>query len=940
MSTEKKIFLLDAYALIYRSYFAFIKNPRYNSKGLNTSAMLGFTNTLEELLRNEDPAYIAVVFDVHKPTFRHEMFSEYKANREAMPEDLRASIPYIKQIISSYNIPIIESPGYEADDVIGTLSAMATKDGFQTFMMTPDKDYAQLVNDSVSMYKPKRMGNDVEIWGVAEVKEKFGVSSPLQVIDILGLMGDSSDNIPGCPGIGPKTATKLIDAYGSIDGIYQNIGKLKGAQKKKLEENEEQVRLSRVLAEIVLDAPVDVEIEDLSRSNPDVDKLLSLFNELEFRSLVQKYSSLASPKEAKSAPVASSKFLNDSAPNLFQQPSLFDNLESNEEVPRETVTSIEQESVNYYLVNTPELRADLRADLCVQSVFCFDTETTGLDPMSADIVGLSFSYKKGEAYYVPMPVDRNEATSILNEFTFIFQDENILKVGQNIKYDLLILMQYGLEVKGRLFDTMIAHYLIQPELRHNLDYLCEQYLNYIKIPTESLIGKKGKKQKTMRDIPVEEVCRYACEDADFTLRLYDIFKPQLTEVGVLDLFEKVEMPLVHVLAVMEANGVSLDVESMKVAKLHLTESLIKLESEILDLAGESFNVSSPKQLGVILFEKLALDAKAKKTKTNQYSTSEEVLVKLKDKHPIIDKVLEFRSTKKLLSTYVEALPKLINSRTQRIHTSFNQTTTATGRLSSNNPNLQNIPIRDDQGKEIRKAFIASDEDHIFVSADYSQVELRVMADLSNDVGMIEAFSNDEDIHTATAAKIYKVPLDEVTSDMRRKAKTANFGIIYGISSFGLSQRLNISRSEAKTLIDGYFESFPQVKEFMNNQIELARDQQYVETILKRRRYLRDINSANGMVRGMAERNAINAPIQGSAADIIKIAMNRIQARLEEMNLESKMILQVHDELNFDVLKTEFDLVCSIIKSEMENAVSLAVPLKVDLGYGDNWLEAH
>ncbi|QZT36026.1 DNA polymerase I [Halosquirtibacter xylanolyticus] len=938
MADEKRIFLLDAYALIYRSYFAFIKNPRYNSKGLNTSAMLGFTNTLEDLLRKENPDYIAVVFDVHAPTFRHKMYPEYKANREAMPEDLRASIPYIRDIIKAYNIPIVESEGYEADDVIGTLSVKAKSEDFTTYMMTPDKDYAQLVNDSVFMYKPKRMGNDTEIWGIAEVCDKFGVDDPIKVIDILGLMGDSSDNIPGCPGVGPKSATKLINQFGSINGVYENISKLKGAQKKKLEENEEQVKLSRVLAEIMLDAPVDVTFDEMKRQDPNEGELNSIFSELEFRALIQKYNSSTvskTPQEGLFQPQQGDLF------GRVSQPSLFDNLAQEEvEVPRETIAAFENSELKYYLVDTPALRADLRADLCIQSSFCFDTETTGLDPISAEIVGISFSFKEGEAYYVPISSDRSTAKEILQEFASIFKDESIEKVGQNIKYDMLILLQYGLVIKGRLFDTMIAHYLLEPELRHNLDYLCEQYLNYRKIPTESLIGKKGKNQKSMRDLPVDEVCRYACEDADFTFRLKSLFLPKLKESNLEELFLNVEMPLVHVLAIIENNGVCFDTSSMSDTQIRLTRELIQLEKEIISLAGEEFNVSSPKQLGIILFEKLNLDAKAKKTKTNQYSTSEEVLVKLKSKHQIVEKVLEFRSMKKLLSTYVEALPKLINKRTGRIHTSFNQTVTATGRLSSNNPNLQNIPIRDAQGKEIRKAFVVPDEEHLFVSADYSQVELRIMAHLSQDEGMLEAFALDIDIHTATAAKIYKVSTSEVTSDMRRKAKTANFGIIYGISAFGLSQRLNISRSEAKDLIDGYFESFPKVKEFMNMQIEVARENQYVETILKRRRYLRDINSANGMVRGMAERNAINAPIQGSAADIIKIAMNRIQARIEELKLKSKMILQVHDELNFEVCKTEFDLVCSIIKSEMENAVDLAVPLKVDIGFGVNWLEAH
>lgn len=921
----KRLFLLDAYALIYRSYFAFIKNPRYNSKGLNTSAMLGFTNTLEQLLKSEDPSHIAVAFDLKGPTFRHEMFAEYKANRDEMPEDLRKSIPYIRSIIEGYNIPIIEQEGYEADDVIGTLAKNAEKDGYEVYMMTPDKDYAQLVSEHIFMYKPKRMGNGVEVLGIPEVLEKFEIKNPLQVIDILGLMGDSADNIPGCPGVGPKTAMKLIGQYESIDGIYQHINELKGKQKEKMVANEEQVRLSRKLAEIIIDIPIPVKADELIRKEPNAPVLRDIFTELEFRTHVQRYQ--------QEAPVTPA----------FEQGSLFGapQTESSDETVEtskfDDISSIEH---NYFLIDNAELRANLRADLCVQPEFCFDTETTGLDTLTAELVGMSFSFREKEAYYVPVPDDRDAALALVQEFKSIFEDERILKIGQNIKYDMQMLARYNVQVKGPLFDTMVAHYLVQPELRHNLDYLSETYLNYQKVTTESLLGKKGKKQKTMRDVAIDDVKEYAGEDADITWQLKSVMARELEKTGAEKLFHEVEMPLLYVLSKMELSGVKINTAALNEYATVLAGQIKTLESEILELAGEDFNVASPKQLGVILFEKLQLDAKAKRTKTKQYSTSEEVLVKLESRHPIVGKVLEFRGLKKLLSTYVEALPKLINGETGKLHTSFNQTVAATGRLSSTNPNLQNIPIRDASGREIRKAFIPSDDDHIFLSADYSQIELRVMAAVSGDEAMIEAFRHGADIHAATASKVYGVALDEVTSEMRRKAKTANFGIIYGISAFGLSQRLNIPRGEAKELIDGYFANFSRVKQYMDEQIEKAREDGYVETIMGRKRYLKDINSANAVVRGVAERNAINAPIQGSAADIIKVAMVNIQRELEAKQLKSRMIMQVHDELNFDVLKSELEEVRQIVMFSMENAVSLSVPLLIDMRAATNWLDAH
>ena len=925
MSDNKpKLFLLDAYALIYRSYFSFIRNPRFNSKGVNTSAMLGVTNSIVQVLEKEKPDYIGVVFDVSAPTFRNEIFPEYKAYREAMPEDLRKSIPYIRKIIEGFNIPIIEKSGFEADDVIGTLAKEAEKQGFTTYMMTPDKDYAQLVSDHIFMYKPGKGGDDAEVWGLKEVQENFGIQTADQVIDILGLMGDTADNIPGCPGIGPKTAEKLIADFGSIDGIYQNIEKLKGKQKDNLIEFEQQVRLSRHLATIILDVPIEFNTKNLTRDPLNKEALIALFEELEFRTLIQrlKLKEVAAPVE------------------MNFQGTLFDMGSPEMEPIGKKMETIETVPHQYYLIENEMQRASLRAELSVQDEFCFDTETTGLDTQSADIVCMSFAFRNHEAYCVTVPAKRDEAQKVIEEFREIFADENITKIGQNIKYDMLMLSNYGIEVKGRLYDTMLAHYLIQPDLKHGLDYLCDVYLNYKKIPTDELIGKKGKNQITMRSVSFEKLRDYSCEDADLTFQLKQKIDPDLDKSGVRELFETLEMPLVPVLVHMENAGVKINSEELNAYAKVLLEQIIQIEKEIIELAGVSFNVSSPQQLGIILFEKLKIDSNAKKTKTKQYSTAEETLAQLVDKHPIIQKILDFRGLKKLLSTYVEALPLLVDKRTGKIHTSYNQAIAATGRLSSVNPNLQNIPIRSVNGREIRKAFIPSDENHTFLSADYSQIELRIMAALSQDEEMLKAFNEGKDIHAITAAKIYQIPESEVDGEMRRKAKTANFGIIYGISAFGLSQRLNIPRSEAKELIDGYFQNFPKIKQFMDKQIELARNQGFVQTIKGRKRYLTDINSANAVVRGMAERNAINAPIQGSAADIIKIAMINIYRQFVTLKLKSKMVLQVHDELNFDVLKTELEQVKQIVKTEMEGAVELGVQLTVEMNAAGNWLDAH
>ncbi len=933
---DKRLFLLDAYALIYRSYYAFIKNPRINSKGVNTSAIFGFVNTLEEVLRKENPSHIAVGFDPAGPTFRHEAFEQYKAQREETPEVIRQSVPVIKEIISAYNIPILEVSGFEADDVIGTLAKLAEKEGFDTYMMTPDKDYGQLVSPHIFIYKPKYGSNDFSIMGVGEVLERYSISSPLQVIDILGLMGDASDNIPGCPGVGEKTAIKLVDEFGSIEELLANTGRLKGALKTKVEDNSEQIRFSKFLATIKTDVPVVFDEKALVRENVDEQKIRSLFEELEFRNLTERVlgktdSAAPAATERKKEPVQGSLF------DLFA-PVVSETENKQDEISPD-LESIHTYPHTYTLVTEEEQISELVRRLETAAEFAFDTETTGVDPIRVKLVGMSYALIEGEAYYVPVPSDDEKARQMVSRFKTALENPKSLKIGQNIKYDYIVLKNYGVTVKGRFFDTMVAHYLLQPEQRHNMDYLADVYLRYKTIPIEELIGPRGKNQLNMCQLPPSRICDYAAEDADVTLRLKNYLERELKKENLEPLFYDIEMPLIKVLAEMELTGVRLDCEILQEASAMLTARIAQIEAEIYEMAGMQFNVSSPKQVGEILFDRLKIDEKMKKTKTGQYSTTEEILEKLRNKHPIVGLILEQRGLKKLLSTYVNALPELIYPRTGKIHTSFNQTVAATGRLSSSNPNLQNIPIRDDDGKEIRRAFIA-DKGCVFYSADYSQIELRIMADLSDDPHMIEAFLSGADIHAATAAKIYKVPIDEVTKDMRRKAKTANFGIIYGISVFGLSERLNIPRAEAKQLIEGYFESYPQVKAYMDKSIAIAREKGYVETVSGRKRMLPDINSKNSVVRGYAERNAINAPIQGSAADIIKIAMIRISDRFEKEGLRARMILQVHDELNFNVPVEEIETVDRIVKEEMEGAYRLKVPLLVDSGVGENWLAAH
>lgn len=921
-----KLFLIDAYALIYRSYYAFIKNPRINSKGVNTSAVFGFINTLEDVLKREQPTHIAVAFDPKGPTFRHEAFEQYKAQREETPEVIRQSVPVIKEVIQAYHIPILEVPYYEADDVIGTVAKQAAANGFEVYMMTPDKDYGQLVADHIYMYRPK-FGGDYEVLGVSEVLEKYQLQSTEQVIDLLGLMGDTADNIPGCPGVGEKTAQKLLAEFGSIENLLANTDKLKGAQKKKVEENVEQIRFSKFLATIKTDVPITFDAELCKRVAPDEDRLVELYTELEFKTFINRL-------KGESLVVSSSK-----EPKAAVQYDLF----ATEPVVESEVSSLADITTmphSYYLADTAEKQIALCEQLLQEKSFAFDTETEGLDSLTAGLVGMSFAIREQEAWYVPVPANREEATDIVLRLAPALQHPEIEKVGQNIKFDILALRKYGVRVKGPLFDTMLAHYLLNPELRHGMDYLAETYLKYKTVPIEDLIGPKGKKQASMRTVPIEQIKEYAAEDADVTLRLKHYFAPLLKQEGLESLFFEMEMPLIYVLAEMEATGVKLDTNALKQSSEVLSQQLSTLEESIYDLAGQSFNINSTKQVGEILFDKLKLDEKAKKTKTGGYSTSEEVLEKIRGKHPIVDKLLEYRGIKKLLSTYIDALPALIHPETGKIHTSFNQAVTATGRLSSTNPNLQNIPVRDELGREIRKAFIADDDDCIFFSADYSQIELRLMAHLSNDPHMVEAFCSGADIHAATAAKIYGIPVEEVTSDMRRKAKTANFGIIYGISVFGLAERLSIPRAESKELIDGYFQTYPRIKEYMEESIRVAKEKGYVETLFKRKRFLPDINSHNAIVRGYAERNAINAPIQGSAADIIKLAMIRIHQRFEAEHLKSRMILQVHDELNFNVRKEEFDRVKEIVLDCMEHVLQLRVPLIADCGEGKNWLEAH
>ena len=921
-----KLFLLDAYALIYRAYYALIKNPRINSKGFNTSAVLGFVNTLEDVLKKENPTHIGIAFDPAGPTFRHEAFEQYKAQREETPEVIRLSVPIIKDIIRAYNIPILEVPGYEADDVIGTLATEAGKRGIRTYMMTPDKDYGQLVGEYVFMYRPKYGDKEFDVMGVEEVKAKFNIQSPTQVIDMLGLMGDASDNIPGCPGVGEKTAQKLIAQFGSIENLLANTDQLKGSIKTKVETNREQIEFSKFLATIKTDVPIALDMDALKRETPNEEALRKIFEEMEFRTLMER----VFKNEKKTTPTPA-------AP----QADLFGFFadENTDEIKNSNLTCLEDLSYDYQLIDTEEKRQELLQKILTKEIFSLDTETTGTDPITAELVGMSFAYAENQAFYVPVPAEREEAQKIVNLFKPVFENPKTLKVGQNIKYDMLVLSNYGVEIGGPMFDTMIAHYVLQPELRHGMDYLAEIYLKYETIKIEELIGAKGKNQKNMRDLPPSDVYKYACEDADVTLKLKHVLEKELETSNAKPLFEEIEMPLVPVLAYMERNGVRIDTDALKETSKHFTARMNQIEAEVHQLAGVEFNIASPKQVGEVLFDRLKIVDKAKKTKTGQYVTSEEVLESLRGKHEIVGKILEHRGLKKLLGTYIDALPQLINPHTRRIHTSFNQTVTATGRLSSSNPNLQNIPIRNEDGKEIRKAFIPDDGCEFF-SADYSQIELRIMAHLSGDPHMIEAFQKGQDIHAATAAKIYKIDLSQVTREQRSKAKTANFGIIYGISVFGLAERLNVDRKEAKELIDGYFQNYPHVKEYMDESIRSAREKGYIETIFKRRRYLPDINSHNAVVRGYAERNAINAPIQGSAADIIKVAMIRIYRRFKEEGLQSKMILQVHDELNFSVVPSEREKVEQIVISEMESAYKMKAPLQADCGWGKNWLEAH
>lgn len=970
----QKLFLLDAYALIYRAYYAFIRVPRINSKGQNTSAILGFVNTLEEVLRRENPDYIGVVFDPKGGTFRHKIYPEYKAQREETPEDIRFAVPYIKQIISGYNIPVIEVENYEADDVIGTLAKRFADENTEVFMMTPDKDYGQLVDEHILMYRPQTGDRPFEILGVKEVCQKYGIDNPLQVIDMLGLMGDASDNIPGCPGVGEKTAIKLINQFGSVENLLASTNELKGKQKEKVEQNVEQIKLSKFLATIKTDVPVDITLKDLRREEKDKDTLKKIFDELEFRNLANRVLGLEeqeretektdkSTKNAvnsKKAKSVDSGMMDLFAPTTEKEGTSQNTDNSQNDAKKDNSNALSGQKTldlwsnttefsilkdikstehTYYLIDKEEDIKKLAQKFLSEKILSLDTETTSTNAINAELVGLSFAVKENEAFYVPVPADRSKALKIVNFFKAVYESQEILKVGQNLKYDINVLANYGVKVQGQMFDTMLAHYIVHPELRHGMDYMAEVYLKYKTIHIEQLIGERGKNQKNMRDLSPQEVYEYAAEDADITLQLKNKLEEELTQQGLKPLFEQIEMPLMPVLALMERNGVMIDTDALRHTSLQFTEKMHLIEQEIATLAGEPFNISSPRQVGHILFEKLKIIDKPKKTKTGQYITSEDVLQNLKGKHPIVEKILDYRGYKKLLSTYIDNLPTLINPRTGHIHTSYNQSVTATGRLSSSDPNLQNIPIRDDNGKEVRKAFIP-DLGCEFFSADYSQIELRLMAHLSKDENMIEAFREGYDIHRATAAKIYKLPIEEVTADQRRKAKTANFGIIYGITTFGLAERMEVSRAEAKELIDGYFATYPKVREYMEMSVNKAREKGYTETLFGRRCYLPDINSHNATVRGYAERNAINAPIQGTAADIIKIAMVRIAKRMQTEGLRSKMILQVHDELNFSVLPEEKEQLQQLVIEEMQNVCSLDVPLIADCGWGKNWLEAH
>ncbi|WP_378184239.1 DNA polymerase I [Aquimarina sp. SS2-1] len=943
MMSQKRLFLLDAYALIFRGYYALIKNPRINSKGQDTSAIMGFMNSLFDVIKRENPDHLAVAFDKEGSKDRVEIFPEYKANRDETPEAIKIAVPIIQQILKAMHIPIIEKAGVEADDLIGTIAKQAEKEGYQTYMVTPDKDYAQLVSENIFMYRPARMGNGIEIWGIPEVQKKFEVERPEQVIDYLGMMGDAVDNIPGLPGVGDKTAKKFIAAYGSMEGLFENIDQLKGKMKEKVEANKELGLLSKKLATILLDCDVTFDAKDYEISTPDAKKVEEIFSELEFRRLTDQFNKIFFPSDSSASTSnttsTSKKHAEQAGAGQF---SLFgDQQESSGGTDsfsgRKSISNTE----HFYQCVQPGMAMKLfLQNLLKQENVCFDTETTGLDALTAELVGIAFSWEAGKGFYIPFPEDRNEAQELIEQLRPFFENEDITKIGQNLKYDIKVLAKYSLEVKGKLFDTMLAHYLINPDMRHNMDVLSETYLNYTPVSITELIGKKGKNQLSFRQVPQDQQTEYAVEDADITYQLKEHFTPELNEANILSLFENIEIPLLRVLADMEIEGINLDKEFLESLSEELDNDIKTLESKIYEEAGEEFNIASPKQLGIILFEKMKLVDKPKKTKTGQYSTAEDVLSYLAKDHEIIQNILDYRGLTKLKSTYVDALPNQVNEVTGHVHTDYMQTVAATGRLSSNNPNLQNIPIRTERGRQVRKAFVPRNNEYTLLAADYSQIELRIIAALSEEETMINAFKNGEDIHASTASKVFNVAIEEVTREQRSNAKTVNFGIIYGVSAFGLSNQTDLSRGEAKELIDTYYKTYPKLRNYMSEQVDFARENGYVQTVLGRRRYLKDINSANAVVRGAAERNAVNAPIQGSAADIIKIAMINIHKKLKEGNYKTKMLLQVHDELVFDVYKPELQNMQSLIKTEMENAYQLAVPLDVDLGLGDNWLEAH
>jgi DNA polymerase I len=945
MSKQKRLFLVDAYALIFRGYYAFIKNPRINSKGMDTSAILGFTNSLLDVIKRERPDHLAVCFDKGGSDTRNELFPEYKAHRDETPEAIKIAVPYIEKILKAMHIPIMVKEGFEADDVIGTLAKKAEKEGYQTFMVTPDKDFAQLVSENIFMYRPV-FGGGYETWGIPEVQKKFEVNTPEQVIDLLGMMGDSADNIPGLPGVGEKTAKKFIAAYGSMEGLLANTHELTGKMKEKVEASKELGLLSKELAKIILDVPVEFNEKDFEMSHPDIDEVQTLFQELEFRRLAENFSKTFSDPGNSNEMSDSIKSDAQSQPTSTTagtgQFSLFGGDGEPEQVAstthsRNTIATTE----HFYQTVQPGMGTKLfLQNLMKQSSVCFDTETTGLDPLVAELVGIAFSWEKGKGFYIPFPENKEESQELIELLRPFFEDEKIEKIGQNLKYDIKVLAKYKISVKGKLFDTMLAHYLINPDMRHNMDILAETYLNYSPVSITDLIGKKGKNQRSMRDVPLKELTEYAVEDADITFQLKEHFQNELGEANTQKLFDEIEVPLLRVLADMELEGINLDQAYLKELASQLVTDILTLEKNIYKEAGEEFNIASPKQLGDILFDKLKLIEKPKKTKTGQYSTAEDVLSYLAKDHKIVRDVLEYRGLAKLKNTYVDALPMQVEPTTNRVHTDYMQTVAATGRLSSNNPNLQNIPIRTERGREVRKAFIPRNKDYVLLAADYSQIELRIIAALSQEENMIKAFKNGEDIHASTAAKVFNIPLEEVTREQRGNAKTVNFGIIYGVSAFGLSNQTDLSRTEAKELIETYYKTYPKLRSYMSEQVDFARDNGYVQTVLGRRRYLRDINSRNAVVRGAAERNAINAPIQGSAADIIKIAMIHIHDKLTEGNYKSKMLLQVHDELVFDIYKPELEELSVIIKSEMENAYTLDIPLEVEIGIGDNWLEAH